>query len=126
MAIVDQDKGKKALTHYKTKEIFGQTASLVECQLETGRTHQIRVHLTSKNHPLIGDQTYGTTKRKKTKALPQEIQQYLRNFPRQALHAYSLGLIHPKTHTHIHYTSALPTDMEELLAKIRGNGAWPA
>ena len=113
MAIVASG-GKSAVTHYKTLQIFGKTASLVQCNLETGRTHQIRVHLSSKGNNLIGDKVY--EKAKKTMiAAPAEIKSYINNFPRQALHAASLGFLHPRTREFLHFEASLPDDMTELL-----------
>lgn len=111
MAIV-QVGGKHAVTHYKPIEIFKNgLATLIECVLETGRTHQIRVHMTSLGHPLIGDKLYGST----PKTAPAEIKQ----FPRQALHASLLGFIHPRTGEKMSFTTPLPADMQELIEKLR-------
>jgi len=99
-------KGRAALTHYKVLEVFDD-ASLVECKLSTGRTHQIRVHLAHIKHPVIGDPVYG---RKKS------------SFPRQALHAVELQLIHPRTGKLMRFKSELPPDMRELLRRLRVGG----
>ncbi|MBO7097848.1 MAG: RluA family pseudouridine synthase, partial [Alphaproteobacteria bacterium] len=88
--------GKTAVTHYETKEIFGGFASLVRCRLETGRTHQIRVHLSSKGHHLIGDKVYSAHAKSSLK-IPADIKDEILHFPRQALHAATLGFIHPRT-----------------------------
>ncbi len=96
-------KGRAALTHYKVLEAFDD-ASLVECKLSTGRTHQIRVHLAHIKHPVIGDPVYG---RKKSP------------FPRQALHAVELQLTHPRTGKLMRFKSGLPPDMRELLRGLR-------
>lgn len=107
MAIVATG-GKRAVTHYKLlKPLFNGKASLVECKLETGRTHQIRVHLTSIKHPLVGDKTYGHA--------PKGTPEILRLFPRQALHAAELGFIHPKTGKFMLFKAPLPQDMQLLL-----------
>jgi 23S rRNA pseudouridine1911/1915/1917 synthase len=96
--------GKPARTHYRVVERFG-SATLLSCRLETGRTHQIRVHLASIGHPLVGDPTYG---RRQPIA-----------FPRQALHATRLELTHPSTGAHCAWRSSLPRDFEQLLASLR-------
>ena len=107
MAIVS-DGGKTAITHFRLiKPLFNGKASLVECRLETGRTHQIRVHMTSIKHPLIGDKTYGS--------IPKGTIELLRLFPRQALHAAELGFIHPRTGKQIMIKTKLPQDMQLLL-----------
>lgn len=106
MAIVKTN-GKPAVTHYERIAVY-QTgpSSYIRCILETGRTHQIRVHMASINHSLIGDTVYGI--------IPKTAPEYLRYFPRQALHAGFLGFIHPITGKHLSFETPLPTDMEEL------------
>jgi 23S rRNA pseudouridine1911/1915/1917 synthase len=104
--------GKKAITHYRVLENFNDRASRVECRLETGRTHQIRVHLTSLGHPLIGDSLY-----KKSNSRSNE--DYLKKFPRQALHACELGFIHPLSQQSMSFTSPLPEDIEDLINYLR-------
>jgi 23S rRNA pseudouridine1911/1915/1917 synthase len=117
MAIVPSG-GKNAITHYEVIENYKNAASLVKCQLETGRTHQIRVHLSSLGCNLIGDDVY--VKAKKTSVmLPEPLKSYVNNFNRQALHAYSLGFVHPKTQKYLHFEADFPKDMQELLAKLR-------
>jgi len=108
-------KGKPAITHYKTLRSFGQPplVSLVECKLATGRTHQIRVHLASLHHPVVGDPVYG--KRMSRQDKPHAA---LAAFPRQALHAVNLQFIHPRTGKLVRFTSALPEDMQELLQNL--------
>lgn len=116
MAIVENG-GKFAVTNYKTLQIFGKGAAMVQCNLETGRTHQIRVHLSSIGNALIGDKVY--VKNKKSEIpLPTDIKNYVNAFPRQALHAKSLGFIHPKTKEFMQFSSELPEDMAELIAKL--------
>lgn len=104
MAVVKSG-GKTAVTHYKTEEVFGDSA-LVRCILETGRTHQIRVHLTHIGYPLIGDQVYG----RRGKSF---------DFNRQALHAVCLTLVHPVTNEVMEFTAPIPDDMLELLEQLR-------
>lgn len=116
MAVTEQN-GKTAVTHYKTLKCFGREASLVQCNLETGRTHQIRVHLSSEGHALVGDSVYEKSK-KSAVGLPAEVKEYVNNFPRQALHAKSLGFIHPQTKQMMLFDSELPADMAELIAVL--------
>lgn len=117
MAIVESG-GKPAVTHYQTRQIFGHAAALLQCNLETGRTHQIRVHLSSKGHALIGDQVY--VKNKKSEImLPADLKTAVNNFPRQALHAKSLGFIHPRTGQQMQFDSTLPDDMQNLLSHLQ-------
>ncbi|MBI2707958.1 MAG: hypothetical protein HYX35_06595, partial [Proteobacteria bacterium] len=95
-------------------------ASLVECRLETGRTHQIRVHLTAKSHPLIGDSLYGRPPR----AVPAFLKTYLHDQwakGRQALHAKELSFIHPRTHEKLHFSVDLPEDMRNLINVLELN-----
>jgi 23S rRNA pseudouridine1911/1915/1917 synthase len=107
-------KGKEARTYYLVKEkINGYT--LLQCSLDTGRTHQIRVHMLSIGHPLVGDPTYGT----KPKKTSQEIRKLITDFPRQALHAKYLELIHPDTGQKVMWESKLPKDIDELLLTLR-------
>ncbi len=125
MAVLRGEQGKLARTRYRVIERFGDPerpfASLVECRLETGRTHQIRVHLTHLGHPLIGDPTYGRARpppRAKTEA---EAEAYAAaaNFPRQALHAYILGFRHPSTQKAMRFESLWPKDIAALIASLR-------
>jgi 23S rRNA pseudouridine1911/1915/1917 synthase len=125
MAVLRGNQGKLARTRYCAIERFGDPerpfASLIECRLETGRTHQIRVHLTHLGHPLIGDPSYGrgrTAPRPKTPAQA-EAYEAAANFPRQALHAYILGFQHPSTHKAIRFESPWPADLARLLASLR-------
>lgn len=109
--------GKTAVTNYKTLKIFKRVAALLQCNLETGRTHQIRVHLSSIGHSLIGDKVY--VKNKKTSIiLPAQLKNDVNNFPRQALHAKSLGFIHPRRKEFMQFDSSLPADMTELIAQL--------
>lgn len=112
MTVLREGKGKHAVTHFRTVERFKDTA-LVECRLETGRTHQVRVHMAHIGHPLIGDSTYNN-RRKAFKFGPN--QSY---FDRQALHAVSLGFIHPITGEKLGFESRLPDDIQLLLTSLR-------
>jgi len=108
MAVLEGDNGKHAITHYKV-ETYLESSALVRCTLETGRTHQIRVHMKHIGHPLIGDQIYNV-RQKHNKLRP-----ICSNFDRQALHAAILGFIHPITGKKLYFDSNLPADMQELL-----------
>ena len=108
--------GKRAVTHYKTLEAL-RGASLIECRLETGRTHQIRVHMASIGHALIGDPVYGSSRG--AKALSRAKFEKLAKFERQALHATRLGFIHPVTSEAIAFDSPMPVDMQELFRALK-------
>jgi 23S rRNA pseudouridine1911/1915/1917 synthase len=116
--------GKPAVTTYKTLETFGgekaggAVASLLECRLETGRTHQIRVHLSFMGHPVIGDALYGAGWISKTRALPERAQFAIISLNRQALHAAVLGFHHPTTGRHLQFQSELPADMREAVEAL--------
>ena len=114
MAILQRG-GKAAETAYSTVATFGDLAAHVRCRLKTGRTHQIRVHMASIGHPLIGDATYGSNRRRSLKQASPELAEILKNFSRQALHASTLGFIHPVTGKKLRFASPLPEDMAELL-----------
>ena len=109
--------GRKAVTHYRVLERF-RAHTYIKVQLETGRTHQIRVHMAHLHHPLVGDPTYGGRLR-----LPADcgaaLQEALRRFKRQALHAGALGLIHPETGEAMRWEVPLPSDMQQLLEALR-------
>lgn len=118
MAIVTHG-GKHAHTRYRVVRPYASgTVSMVECRLSTGRTHQIRVHMTSISHPLVGDQTYGRSRAAKLKAIPESARRALAEFPRQALHAYLLGFKHPTTGEVIRFVSELPSDISSLIAVL--------
>lgn len=116
MAVVARG-GRHAETLYETIEAFGAAAAHVQCRLRTGRTHQIRVHLASRGHPLIGDPVYGRARTRNADALPAVV----RGFPRQALHAATLGFVHPGAGAALRFESPLPDDMARLMAALRGD-----
>ena len=117
----DVARGKEAITNYETLEVFKGSKildiSLVKCMLETGRTHQIRVHMSHKGNPILGDQTYGK-KIKKLRGIDQEFEDILKSLKRQALHAHTLGFVHPKTNQDVFYTSELPEDLNKLKNRL--------
>ncbi len=111
MAVVKNDRGKRAVTHWKRLTIL-RDAALIECRLETGRTHQVRVHMASIGHPLVGDPFYGGSGKTHRKLLGEL------GFHRQALHAAALGFIHPVTKHRLSFDSGMPTDMQELFSAL--------
>ena len=115
-------KGKKAITNYKTLEIFENdkvpTLSLVECRLETGRTHQIRVHMSHKGNNILGDKKY-KKKFKKIKNIDLNLEKMILDLDRQFLHAKVLGFIHPKSGKELEFTSILPQELEKILKSLR-------
>ncbi len=111
MAVLSEGRGKHAVTHFKTEKAFKKTA-LVSCKLETGRTHQVRVHMAHIGHPLIGDATYSNRQKTYKIGPNQSI------FARQALHARHLGFIHPITGKDMQFDSNLPGDIQELLSEL--------
>ena len=122
MAVYDDEtKGKWSVTHYKVLERFNYV-TLIECQLETGRTHQIRAHMKHIGHPLFNDSTYGGDKILKGTVF-NKYRQFVENcfeiLPRQALHAKSLGFIHPTTRKFIHFETELPEDISSVIEKWR-------
>lgn len=125
MAVVADDKGRFAITHYRVLETLPgadgkPVASLVECMLETGRTHQIRVHMAHLGHPLLGDETYGAGFRTKTNLLSPTAREALEKLGRQALHAAELGFEHAASGEFLSFESDLPGDLAALLAAFRG------
>lgn len=122
-AVVDENIGKPAVTHYKVMEKFA-CHTLIECTLETGRTHQIRVHMKYIGHPIFNDETYGGSEILAGPSFT-KYKQFIANcfkiMPRQALHARSLGFIHPATRKKMFFESELPEDFNLLLEKLRKN-----
>lgn len=117
----DSDVGKTAITHYRVLERFGYV-TLIECILETGRTHQIRAHMKHIGHPLFGDERYGgmeILRGQRSSTYKAFIQNCLNLCHRQALHAKTLGFVHPKTNREMNFTSDLPEDMQQLIQKWR-------
>ncbi len=124
MAVVSGERGREAITHYEVEETFkdaagAPVAALVTCRLETGRTHQIRVHMAHLGHPLIGDATYATGFRTKAVKLGEAARAAVERFPRQALHAAVLGFEHPVTTEEMSFESDLPEDLMHLIETLR-------
>ena len=119
---VSLSKGKNSITNYKTLEIFEKetvpTFSLIECKLETGRTHQIRVHMSYKGNNIVGDQKY-KKKFKKIKNINKDLEKKIMNLHRQFLHAVSLGFTHPTKNKRMNFKSKLPNDLENILKSLR-------
>ena len=111
IAIVEGVRGKRAVTHWTRLQVL-RDAAMVECGLETGRTHQVRVHMASIGHPLLGDPVYGRGKSTHRQLLGDL------GFHRQALHAARLGFTHPVTKARLSFASALPSDMQELFTAL--------
>lgn len=111
--------GREAITNYKTKETFlNGVISLLECKLETGRTHQIRVHFESEKHSLVGDQLYNSCKKTIPSSIDSDLMRYINSFPRQALHSYKLSFLHPITEKEMEFECPLPEDMQRLYDKL--------
>ncbi len=119
---VSRSKGKRAITNYKTIKIFennkSPTLSLIECKLETGRTHQIRVHMTHMGNSIVGDEKY-KKKYKKLKNIDVELENLISKLKRQFLHAKTLGFIHPKTNKEMIFSSNLPKELNNLLKMLK-------
>ncbi len=111
IAIVEGNRGKRAVTHWRRLDALKE-AALVECRLETGRTHQVRVHMASIGHPLLGDPVYGRSGKTHGKLLKEL------GFQRQALHAAELGFTHPVTKHRLSFSSPMPPDMQELMQQL--------
>lgn len=108
--MVSENSGKRAITIYRTLQTYGKFASEIECELKTGRTHQIRVHMSNLGHSLIGDRLY----KYKNYSVPKNIANEINQFPRQALHAKYLEFVHPSTKQNMSFESELPHDMQHL------------
>lgn len=123
----DRDDARNAITHFEVQERFGAKddatalASLVECKLETGRTHQIRVHMAHIGHPLVGDLEYGSAYKTKANKLVEPLQSIVKGFKRQALHARLLAFEHPSTGDILRFEAPLPDDMTELLQAFQSS-----
>jgi 23S rRNA pseudouridine1911/1915/1917 synthase len=124
MAVL-KTKGRAAITHYEVLATFGRDlkqgpiASLIECRLETGRTHQVRVHLAHIGHPVIGDPLYSQGFKTKIALLPETLRGQLARLHRQALHATRLGFAHPLTGTLLEFNSPLPRDLAEIVGSFK-------
>ena len=124
MAVLRQDKGRHAATHWRLVNTYGHDkegpiAALVECTLETGRTHQVRVHMAHMGHPLIGDPLYGRGFQSKLRKLPEDAQATVAGLKRQALHAARLAFVHPATGTLLEFNSPLPDDLAGIVGKFK-------
>ena len=121
----DAADARHAVTHYEVIERYQERpdataiASMVACRLETGRTHQIRVHMAHIGHPLLGDPEYGAGFRNKVNLLPEPARSVVAGFHRQALHAYLLQIVHPRSGAVMRFEADLPDDMRELISSLR-------
>lgn len=125
IAVVSRGRGREAITHYRVEDSFPRSTeplvSLVRCELETGRTHQIRVHMAHKGHPLLGDPLYGSGFRSKEPQLGEKAYAALKALDRQALHAVLLGFAHPVTDEEMVFESPIPDDIKAVVEAIQGN-----
>ncbi|TMJ38773.1 MAG: RluA family pseudouridine synthase, partial [Alphaproteobacteria bacterium] len=121
MSVARRPDAREAVTHYEVERSFGTppVASLIRCRLETGRTHQIRVHMAHLGHPLLGDETYGKGFKSSIHKLPERAQAALKALGRQALHAAVLGFEHPVTGEAMHFESEPPAELSALLDTLR-------
>lgn len=118
MAVVGAGRGKTAATRYRVLQRFGEIASLIECRLETGRTHQIRVHMAHIGHPIVGDPVYGRRAPGQGKTLGPGTTEAIHAFSRQALHARLIGFDHPRTGARLKFESEPPNDMRDLIRAL--------
>lgn len=118
------DGGKPAITNYETLEVFSgakfKPLSLVKCQLETGRTHQIRVHMASLGVPILGDSVYGNPSRHITQIEDEEVRNLVRNVSRQMLHSKNIEFVHPITKQKMKFSTSLPQDMKDIIDFFKG------
>jgi len=120
IAVSKSTQARHAVTHYRRLETYGENqVSLIECKLETGRTHQIRVHMAHIGHPVLGDKLYGTGMKSRTVHLSAAQKAALDTLDRQALHAAALGFEHPKTGEKHFYEAPLPDDLQDLLTQMK-------
>jgi 23S rRNA pseudouridine1911/1915/1917 synthase len=117
-AFSSQEAGKEAITHYEVVETFKNQASLLKVTLETGRTHQIRVHLSEMGHPVLADSLYGVRRQKSLMTLP-SLKKVLSQLPRHALHAAELGFIHPRSKKEVFFKTDWPKDLQPLLEELK-------
>ena len=118
MAVLPEGKGKPAVTHYTVLQTWRGRAARVECRLETGRTHQIRVHMAHSGTPLIGDQTYTRWTKERRRAFAGDVLETVMAFPRQALHAAELGFVHPVTGDDLRFSADPPADFTDLMRTL--------
>lgn len=116
---IQEGKGRHAITHYRTLEILGNVGALLECRLETGRTHQIRVHLTHMGHGVIGDTVYGRARKARKGSLPEAARAILQDYNHQALHAKILGFKHPISGESLTFEAEPPDEFKALLGALR-------
>ncbi len=119
--------GREALTHYHVQEKYDEAASWLDCKLESGRTHQIRVHMQHAKHPLVGDPLYGLPNQEgqallKRGGYDEDVIKQIMSFDRQALHAREIGFVHPRTEEEMHFTSHMPEDLQKLKSLFKTIG----